>query len=356
MAHELTVNLHMHTCYSDGTGTHADIGAAAVEAGLDVVIVTDHNVLVQGAERYFEKNGHRTLLLVGEEVHDRQREPQKNHMLVIGADRDLAPLAANPQTLINGVDKASGVSFLAHPYDPELKAFGEPDISWVDWHVRGYTGIELWNGLSEFKAVLRGWPDAIVYALFPERIARGPHPSVLRRWDELTAQGQRVVAVGGSDAHALHMHLGPIRRTIFPYLFHFRAINTHLLADAPLTGDLTADRKTVVHALRSGHAFVGYDKQVPTRGFRFTGQAQDRNVSMGDEVQLGRGGITLQVRMPEKAECRLIRDGSLLRTWRGQQICAQIITEPGVYRVECWQERHGSLRGWIFSNPIYVRK
>ena len=47
---EIVVNLHMHTRYSDGSGTHKDIVRAAFQAGVDVVIVTDHNVLVQGFE------------------------------------------------------------------------------------------------------------------------------------------------------------------------------------------------------------------------------------------------------------------------------------------------------------------
>ena len=30
-------------------------------------------------------------------------------------------------------------------------------------------------------------------------------------------------------------------------------------------------------------------------------------------------------------------------------------TEPGVYRVEAWKSYLGIKRGWVFSNPIYVR-
>ncbi|HCR71516.1 MAG TPA: histidinol-phosphatase, partial [Anaerolineae bacterium] len=37
--HEITINLHMHTRYSDGSGTHKDIATAAFKAGVDVVIV-----------------------------------------------------------------------------------------------------------------------------------------------------------------------------------------------------------------------------------------------------------------------------------------------------------------------------
>ena len=68
--HEIIINVHMHTRYSDGHGSHADIGAAALRAGLDAVIVTDHNVWVSGPEDYYQEGSRRTLVLIGEEVHD----------------------------------------------------------------------------------------------------------------------------------------------------------------------------------------------------------------------------------------------------------------------------------------------
>jgi hypothetical protein len=37
------------------------------------------------------------------------------------------------------------------------------------------------------------------------------------------------------------------------------------------------------------------------------------------------------------------------------QAYTYIATEPGVYRVEVWRNFLGRKRGWIFSNPIYVR-
>ena len=100
--HEIVVNLHMHTPYSDGHGSHAEIAQAGLRAGLDAVIVTDHNVLVQGMEGYHREGGKQLLVLVGEEIHDQGRDPQKNHMLVIGAGRELAHLAREP---IDAVDE-----------------------------------------------------------------------------------------------------------------------------------------------------------------------------------------------------------------------------------------------------------
>lgn len=351
---ELIANLHMHTTYSDGTGTHQDIANAALQTGLDVVITTDHNILVHGLEGYHQNGTRRVLMLVGEEIHDRYRDPQKNHLLVLGAAREMAAYAPNPQNLIDQVYKAEGLSFIAHPVDPELKLFDEPDISWVSWEVRGFNGIELWNGFSELKSVLTGRLNAIFYAYFPQYIARGPLPAALKKWDELIARGQKVVAVGGADAHALHMHMGPLRRTIFPYHFHFRAINTHLLADRALSGVLADDKAMVYDALRRGHAFIGYDLAAPTRGFGFTAQGRDATASMGDEIRVG-NGVTLQIRMPQRAECRLLCDGAPVRTWTDREICAYTAAQPGAYRVECRLEYLGRPRGWIFSNPIYVR-
>jgi hypothetical protein len=352
--HEILVNLHMHTPYSDGTGTHAEIAEAALKAGLDAVIVTDHNVLVTGPVGYYKNGEQRVLLLIGEEIHDQTRSPQKNHLLVFGTNRELAPLAENPQRLLDGVRDAGGLAFIAHPVDPPAPAFREPDISWVDWEVQNFTGIELWNAMSEFKSLLKSKLHAIYYAYNPKQVARGPLKETLRKWDELLSAGRPIVALGGSDAHALHVRLGPLRRTLFPYEFHFRAVNTHLLIPEPLRGDVSEDRSLILEALRQGHAFVGYDLPAPTRGFRFTAHVKEGVYWMGDVVR-AENGITFQIHLPRQTECRLLKDGKIVKLWRKREICTYITSEPGVYRVECYISYLGRRRGWIFSNPIYAR-
>ena len=103
---------------------------------------------------------------------------------------------------------AGGLSFLAHPDDPAAPAFKETDISWEDWSVQNYTGIELWNALSELKTIVPTIFHGTFYAFFPAFVAHQPIPATVARWDELLAHGQRVVAIGGSDAHALHHESG----------------------------------------------------------------------------------------------------------------------------------------------------
>jgi hypothetical protein len=352
--HEYIVNLHMHTPYSDGTGSHGEIAQAAIQAGIDVAIVTDHNIWVKGPEGYYQEGEKRALLLVGEEVHDRTRDPQKNHLMIFGVDREMAPFSNDSQHLIDKVNELGGLSFIAHPTDPEALDFNEADLSWVDWDVRGYTGIELWNAMSEFKSLLKNKLKAIYYAYNPDAVGHGPYPEVLLKWDEITATGQRVVAVGGSDAHAMKANLGPLKRVLFPYEFHFQAVNTHIYTDEPLDGDAALDRTAVLEALRKGHAFVGYDLPAPTRGFRFTAQGMDQSVWMGDEIS-SEHGVTLQIRLPQRAECNLIKDGKNIQTWTDRDVTSYITTEPGVFRVEAYLPYRGKRRGWIFSNPIYVR-
>jgi len=350
---EIAINLHMHTSYSDGRYTHAQIAKAAMGAGLDAVIVTDHNVLVKGVEGYFKNDGKQVLMLVGEEIHDQARQPQKSHLLVFGADRALSPLAPDPQLLLDGARQAGGLAFIAHPVDPAAPSVNEPDISWVDWQVQGFTGIELWNGFSEFKSLIKSKLHAIYYAYNPRLIAHGPPPATLQKWDELLSNGRKVVAVGGSDAHALPARMGPLRRTLFPYEFHFRTVNTHLLVSRPLSGEIAEDRKLVLDALARGHAFVGYDLPASTKGFRFSAQGKSRMAIMGDTI-LARDGVTFQVRLPGPAECHLIKDGKVVKTWNKRQTCTHITTDPGAYRVEVYINYLGKRRGWIFSNPIYV--
>lgn len=352
--HEITINLHMHTVYSDGTGTHADLAAAARSAGLEAIIVTDHNVRVEGLEGYYGEGDDRVLVLIGEEVHDQARDPQRNHLLVFGAEKEMATFAADPQTLINEVNQSGGLAFLAHPYDPEAPRFNEPDLSWENWEVQGYTGIELWNAMTEFKTLLTSYPRAIFYAFNFRQVGRGPLPQTLTRWDQLLNSGNKVVAIGGSDAHRLIRRLGPIRRLLFPYEDHFRAVNTHLLLSRPLSGNPQQDKAHIYQALGAGHAYIGYDLPAPTSGFRFSAHCNSGVSWMGDTVALAERP-TLQVRLPAPAESRLLRNGEVVRSSPRRQHLIHQVTDPGIYRVEAFMPYKGRRRTWIISNPIYIR-
>ena len=351
---EIITNIHIHTRYSDGKKLHREIAEDAIKAGLDAIIITDHNIYVNGFDGYYSKNGQKVLVIVGEEIHDKTRIPQKNHMLAFGINDSHAKFAKSPQELVDSINKINGLSFIAHPYDPELPAFDEEDLSWVDWSVSGYTGLEFWNNLSEFKIRVSSIPQAVFYAFFPAFLAKEPPIQIRKIWDALLAEGKKVVAIGGSDAHTLIYNFGPFRKTVFPYNYHFRTINTHILVKNKLSGDAIKDSKIILGALKKGNAFIANDSIKRGQGFRFSLIEDGKTFIMGDEVNF-KAGLILTATLPDEAECILLRDGEpVLNIQNCRQISYSVIT-PGCYRLECYRKHLFERRGWLFSNPIYIR-
>ncbi len=351
---EIVISLHMHTTYSDGSGLHKDIADAALKTGLDAVIVTDHNVLVNGPEGYYKNGQNKLLLLIGEEIHDQARQPQKNHLLVFNAKRELAYLAPDSQLLIDNIRSEGGLSFIAHLYDPECPPINEADISWIDWQVNGFTGLEIWNSLSELKIQGKSFLHIIFYILFPNFLNRRPPIEHINKWEELLGKGKKIVAIGGGDAHAIPVSAGPFHLSVYPYEFHFRGITTHLLIPELLTGDVISDKKMIYESIGAGHCFVAYDLPASTRGFNFIAQGRNFTALMGDDIS-AIGGITFKIKLPKISECHLVKDGKIIKTWTNRETCTHITSEPGVYRVEVYRNYLGIRRGWIFSNPIYVK-
>lgn len=352
--YEYTGNLHIHTPYSDGEAWHREIADAARRAGLDYVVVTDHNVLIQGIEGYHgdEQNGY-TLLLTGEEVHDQTRLPQVNHALIYNTRREIAHHAAEPQILIDETVKAGGLAFLAHPADHDIKWVNESAIPWVDWDIQGYHGIEIWNYMSNFKEYLDTPRSSLRNVFRPRKAVIGPSPDAIKLWDELLSTGQRVIGIGNADAHGTTFRLGPLKKVVYPYEFLFQCVNTHILTSQPLIGQLELDRAEIFRALKSGSCFISYEIPGSTRGFRFSAQGQTGNVSMGGTLKLG-NGVTLQILCPARAHIKLIHHGEVIAERSDNEAMTYTASKPGAYRVEIWREYRGKERCWILSNPIYI--
>jgi hypothetical protein len=351
---ELAGNLHVHSAYSDGRLYHADIAAAAGRAGLDFLFVTDHNVYVRGVDRYHSLGqNRRVLLLAGEEIHHQDRVPQKNHLLVLGARTELSVLAADTQSLLDAVRAAGGAAFLAHPFDPSAALIGEDALGWVSWDVTGFDGLEIWNYMSEFKSLMRNPLAAVFHVFFPALGIRAPDAQTLAVWDRLLASGRSIVAVGGADAHGDMHAIGPFHKAVFDYEYLFRAVNTHVLLDSPLSGDADSDGRRILDALRIGSAWVAYDLPARTTGFRFTAEGKDAAAGMGGDIPLHTGPV-LKSSLPARARWKIIHSGAgTIREGVGTEV-AYRPTEKGAYRLEAWRSFRGRLRGWIFSNPIHV--
>jgi hypothetical protein len=343
-------NLHVHTTYSDGSGTYVDVAEAAERASLDFVIVTDHNAYHPEEQGWYGN----VLMLAGEEVNC--EGAKENHLLVYDAGEDLGALQCDTDELLGVVRHRDTLSFIAHPFEHSGAYTDEPEIDWTRWDLEGYTGLEVWNYMSEFKSYLTEPATALLYAVWPRLAIRGPYPETLARWDELAAQ-RRTPGIGGADAHAGEYHLGPLRRRIFGYRYLFGAVNTHLLVSDDWTGNVAHDAALLYEALRHGRGFIGYEHLGRTRGFRFTA-ARRRHAgpayTMGDEIPAGRT-MRFHAQTPAPAHLRMILNGFCVAEATGTELIHESRT-PGVYRVEAWRRYAWRERMWILSNPIYIRE
>ena len=227
-------------------------------------------------------------MLTGEEL-NHPEHAHINHLLVFDAQQDVVDYADDPALLIQRVRALGGLCFIAHPFERADDLSGEPEIPWQRWDIAGYTGIELWNYMSEFKSYMREPISALVYILWPKLAITGPFPETLAKWDHLLGQGASVHAIGGSDAHGTLYQLGPLKKRILSYRHLFHAVNTHLLLADGWSGDLAHDAALVYDALAQGRVFIGYDGLRSTRGFRFWADGgRGERVEMGQTLQRGR--------------------------------------------------------------------
>jgi hypothetical protein len=349
-------NLHLHTIASDGTGTHDEVAAAAARAGLDFIVYTDHNIAVAGFEGWYGDplSGRELLRLMGQEINDAHLVPERNHLICHFVSDDLNGLAADPQELIDTVIKQGGLCFLAHPLERPGMGAAKEVYPWTSWHVSSYTGIELWNAMTDVKWQLRSKPRGVLGAYWPPLALTAPFPELLAKWDELLATGQKIVAIGNSDAHGMAFSLGPLRRTIYPYEFLFRTVNTHLLLDQPLTREVKAARDQIRQALRLGHCFVSNDLIGSPKGFSFGATSGPAHAIMGDSLTVANSAM-LHVASPLPAKLRLLWNGRVIAETEGRELRWET-NAPGVYRVEAYRHYWGWRRGWVFTNPIYLEK
>lgn len=340
--HEVTGVIHCHSTYSDGAEPVPVVVEAAQRAGLDYLLMTDHNTVDYLTEIGEGWHG-RTLLLLGIEV-----SPYRSHYLAYGVER--APDEGLPlQEFMDDVREQGGIGFIAHPFDTGSPFLGVERYHWEDWNVERFHGIELWNWISEWAGTCTN-PWRTLRALLDWRFAaRGPAPLALKTWDKL-GQNRRLVGIGGVDAHGIKKRFLGVDLVVHPYARSFRTVRTHLLLQEPLTGEVAQDRIKVMGALREGRCYIANWLEGDPTGFAFSAAiAGEGWASMGEECPWV-DGTSLAVRAPVRGQIRILKDGRPVA--EGAETLLEAAAEgPGVYRAEVWRGE----RGWIFSNPIYLR-
>ena len=322
--------VHVHTTHSDGALDIAGVVEEGRAAGLDFLMVTDHNTLAAKPEEGYHGD---LLLIVGTEI-----STDTGHILGFGFDPPAYRFPRRAIEVLRDIHDLGGTAVVAHPTSPRAT------LAWADLALPGAWGIEVLNGDTQWRmaGIPRMLLSGLLYPFNPQYALTRllTRPAAARLWDELLAR-RHAPGIVGVDAH-----------TRLPsYAAVFGVARNHVVLGAPLTGDGPRDAATVTGALAAGRAFIGIDGIAPADGFFFTAERGGRSWTMGDTVApqpdlaLRAGGVD----HPE-AQFHLFRDGEVIESAAGGLDVK--VAGAGVYRVEVMLP--GWNVPWIMSNPIYV--
>lgn len=350
--HDVSCIVHVHSTYSDGTATVAELLDDARESAADALLLTDHDSL---AARRHGWEGHHdgVLLLVGLEV-----SPKQGHYLAFGVEDEIPHKGRSAGEIAEAVRAAGGVGFAAHPFSrgghmlvPSIARrivlpHGWPALG----EERGLDGLELWSVLTDAAESWRTPREALRWLREPETmVAQGPPAHHLAIWDRLSAR-RRVPAIGGLDDHQRGIRFRGTVRSPMPHRRTFRLLRTHLLCDQPLSGRLDSDRASILAALRAGAAWLHCPYVAPAAGARLWVERGDGSaVAMGAEAAATNS--VLRLRLPQPAEVRVVRDGRPIEDVRSEKLDLPVAA-PGAYRIEARLDE----RLWLLSNPVYLRR
>ena len=338
-AYDLACVVHLHSLYSDGTGTTSEIARAAAASKVDVVLLTDHDTL-EARQRGEDGLRDGVLMLVGEEVSPRGG----NHYLAFGLDEVIDWRGKSTAEICDEVRAAGGVGFAAHPFSRGSERFRRAKGMPFD-ALECADGIELWSFVTDTAERLPSLRAAARFVAMPHRVVDHPPPENMAAWDRMCAE-RRVPAIGGLDAHQIGKRIaGRVPLRLMSYRRSFRHLRTHVLCEE-------LSEAAILGALREGRCYLAMDSLAPAKGFRFHAEGSAGVVQMGGETAAGR--YDLHVSLPRPARVRLLRDGQEVTRSEAPAL-AHRVSEPGVYRVEARLEAHGAERTWILSNPIYLR-
>ncbi|MFP2930223.1 PHP domain-containing protein [Pyxidicoccus sp. 3LG] len=327
---------HVHTTRSDGRGTPLEVVRAAKAAGLDFVVITDHNDFTLPAPTWEEG----VLLVPGVEI-----STSSGHLVAFGMERPLEGMRQwmPPGDAVKAVAAAGGMSVLAHPVQQRNP--------WKDAEsAREVPGFELYSADTFFRQAVRSpvsrlLPSVGAYMGKPVHgvmLLVTPEPEPGERFLELSRERPRV-AFCAHDAHGL-----PSYEAVFESMAMYLPPE---LAPSPLPKDAREAAAQVSKALRSGRAVCAFRALGEPAGFALEGVDPERREA--------RVGDVLRVVLPGKPEEDSVRvevwgEGRLQPDGRSVEL-----TGEGVVRVEVWVRGAGRFFGaewrpWIVPSPVRV--
>ena len=336
--------IHIHSKFSDGTGDVIDIAKAAKLAGLDWIIITDHNNF-DVKEGFYDG----VLVIKGEEISPND----DNHYLALGIEKYIEP-SFNAQENVEAVRLAGGFGFAAHPDEGVNSKWQSRKnqwraITWLDKNVHP-DGIEIWNWFSQWGDNLNDKNIfTLAYAyLFKNKLITKPSLKTIKWWDDLNNNSEKIIpAIGGVDAHAIKPSQYLIPITVFPYKTMFETITNVITLKEPLTNDFETQKSQVLQAIKNGNLMV-LNRQV-SKDIPIINIKNATNIAtLGEAIKLEKNTI-LKVQLQNKSVIKIFHNGIKIK----KEISKNVefpLKETGKYRVEIEQKN----KGFAYSNPIIV--
>ena len=337
--------IHIHSIYSDGTGTIEEIARAAKKARLSWIIISDHNRL-EGKEGIYDGIS----VIIGEEI----SPENENHYIALDIKTTISP-DMPPKEFIKEVKKQGGFGFIAHPDGKISRKNSYRALRWKDWSIKDFGGLEIWNYMSNWADHYnqKNFLNEIKAFLLRNRALSGPTKNVLKWWDDLNNETDKIIpAIGGLDVHAFNIKKMGITVKIFPYHDTFGTIVNNIYLDNPMPKDFKSQRKLILESIKSGRNLIankkcsvfGKCKSNPV----FYIQNKDKKAYAGESINID-NETKIIVSLPTKADIKISHNGKIILKKKTKKLELDKIKE-GKYRLEVYYKG----RPWAFSNPIIV--
>ena len=348
--YDYTGSIHIHTVYSDGSGTPEEIADAASKLGIDFLIISDHDTLgalIDGKERYYND----VLVLTGVEI-----STEIGHILIYSPSADFRDFELDSCLVqLNNNKLPDYYAEFCHPFYT-----GRPV---TDWSYKGFDALEIFNGDTQWRddsaaELIIALLGSIIYKNPLNNLVDSPEKNI-QKWCELMEE-RRIYQIGAVDAHS-NIKISKNFKLKFPsYDKSLRFVKTHIVTKEKLSGTYDKDKYIVFNCLKKGKCYTELGNFTDPSGFIFNAKNEHKTAYIGDEIE---GRVKFSVVLPDTADIiiKLYNNNKTVHTSDYYKMEYTTI-EPGMYWIEVSQIRRKPPffkkveRPWIISNPIFVSK